>query len=72
MRRLLDELDASLLRRIAENPGINIMEAVRPFLRIRSEPDLRYRLKNLEVFGHITMRRSGNKVLLFVGPEEEP
>lgn len=68
---VLDTLDAAILKRIEENPGICVADAIRPFLRLRCDPALRYRLKTLEVFGHITTRRTGNRVLLYRARGEE-
>ena len=60
-----DELDQAILRLIDATPGINMAETAKQFLRVRSEPDLRYRIKTLVNYGYIKMSRCGRDNLLF-------
>jgi len=65
-----DELDSVLLEQISENPGHSISETIRPFLTIRSEANLRYRIRALELrklIKHVTTKRN---ILLYAVEEE--
>lgn len=71
MIREPDEIDISLLDRIAKHPGISISEAIRPFLHLRSETVLRGRIRALAISNQVTMARTKHSVLLHRNPEAE-
>jgi hypothetical protein len=52
----LDDLDRGILKNIVEHPGCSIRDAIRPFLRERSESPLRIRVRKLELFELIELR----------------
>jgi len=55
MRKMhgIDKFDRELLQRVVDNPGISIIELIKPFLKDWSEPGLRARVRRLEVDGFI-------------------
>jgi len=65
-----DKLDAVLLEQISENPGHSISETIRPFLTIRSEANLRYRIRALELRKLIRHVTTKNSVLLYAAVED--
>jgi len=48
-----DDIDRGILARISEQPGISILDAIRPFLAQRSETVLRQRVRQLAILGEI-------------------
>lgn len=61
----LDEIDKGMLKSIAEYPGQNASEILKPFLRERSETVLRQRLRKLEIFDFVTTERGVNSLNYF-------
>ena len=71
MIRQLDDIDISLLDRIAIKPGISISDAIRPLLIERSETVLRGRIRALELKKLIRKIPTKHKVLLYRNPAAE-
>jgi predicted transcriptional regulator len=71
MIREPDEIDISILDRIAKHPGISISEVITPLLHLRSESVLRGRVRQLAILGQITMARTKHKILLHRKPGSE-
>lgn len=54
----LDGIDCGILNRIAQHPGISVLEAIRPFLDQRSETVLRQRVRQMEIEKRIRYERT--------------
>ena len=71
MMKATDEIDISLLDRIAIKPGCSISEAIRPLLTERSESVLRGRIRALGLRKLIRCVPTKHRVLLYRNPAAE-
>lgn len=63
--RPLDEFDKNLMQRIFENPGGSIRNYLKPLLLQLSEPAGRNRMRDLELRGLITLKKTKREVLVW-------
>jgi hypothetical protein len=61
----LKPLKYKLLERIHANPGLNLKDAYRPFLKDYSESSIFSILKSLKEEGMVRFDRQSNKILVF-------
>lgn len=66
-----DEIDISILDRIAKHPGMSISDVITPFLHLRSESVLRGRVRQLAIQNRVTMARTKHRILLYRNPGPE-
>lgn len=57
-----DDLDERILKGIVQHPGGSIRDAIRPFLKERTETTLRTRVRRLWIFELIELRPDVTKV----------
>lgn len=63
--RELDSIDCGILNRIAQHPGISVLEAIRPFLNQRSETVLRQRVRQMGIEKRIRYERTRYELRCF-------
>ncbi len=70
-RRELDAIDRGILNRIAEHPGISILQAIWPFLGERAETVLRQRVRQFEIEKRIRVERTRHEYRCFIANPQE-
>jgi hypothetical protein len=63
--RPLDEFDKNIMQRVFENPGGSVRDYLTPLLLQLSEPAGRNRMRELELRGLVTLKKTKREVLVW-------
>jgi hypothetical protein len=64
----IDVIDCALMAAISKNPGSSISDVIGSLLKTRSENSLRYRIRALNTYDFIILKRTKSKTLCYPGP----
>ena len=59
---VMDEINQDLLKRIAENPGLSMIEIGEPYLQRMSEAAVRLRIRELRNKGFIKLEKTRHNI----------